>query len=154
VSAVVIGGAEAVIMAGGLVGAIAAPRIRAHVTVRQALVVFTVTGTLAMLAAAAIMPSPAIAVPLAIALVLSPAMNAVLFAIMLPARAAGHARPRQQRHPAGGHCSRRARSLRQRARGRKCLGRLGDGPLCRVHRDRPAAGAPPAEHARRGSEAA
>jgi hypothetical protein len=83
VSAVVIGGAEAVIMVGGLVGAVAAPRIRAHVTVRQALVLFTVAGTLAMLAAAAIMPSPAIAVPLAVPLVLSPAMNAALFAMML-----------------------------------------------------------------------
>src|SRR5215475_12117784 len=77
VSAVVIGVAEAVIMVGGLVGAVVAPAIRARVTVRQAILVFTVTGTLAMLAAAAIMPSPAIA------LVLAPAMNAALFALML-----------------------------------------------------------------------
>ena len=83
VSAVVIGGAEAVIMVGGLVGAIVAPRIRSRVTVRQAILLITVVGSLAMLAAAAAMPSPAIAVPLAVPLVLSPAANAALFALVL-----------------------------------------------------------------------
>jgi hypothetical protein len=83
VSAVVIGGAEAVIMAGGLVGALAASPIRTRVTVRQAILLLTVIGTLAMLAASAILPSPAIAVPLAIPLILSPATNAALFAMVL-----------------------------------------------------------------------
>lgn len=83
VSAVVIGGAEAVIMVGGLVGAVLAPQIRARVTVRQAILLLTVVGTILFLAAAAIMPSPAVALPLALPLVLSPATNAALFAIVL-----------------------------------------------------------------------
>lgn len=83
VSAVTIGGAEAVIMVGGLVGAVVAPAIRARVTVRQAILLLTAIGALAMLAAAAIMPSPAIALPLAIPLVLSPATNAALFSMVL-----------------------------------------------------------------------
>jgi hypothetical protein len=82
-SAVVIGVAEAVIMTGGLVGAVLAPQIRSRVSVRQALLLLTGAGTLAMLAAAAIMPSPAVALPLALPLVLSPATNAALFALML-----------------------------------------------------------------------
>ena len=83
VTAVVIGAAEAVIMTGGLVGAVPAPQIRSRVSVRQALLLLTGWGAVAMLAAAAIMPSPAVAVPLAIPLVLSPATNAALFALML-----------------------------------------------------------------------
>jgi Major Facilitator Superfamily len=83
VSAVVIGVAEAVIMTGGLVGAILAPQIRRRVSVRQALLLLTGSGAVAMLLAAAIMPSPAVAVPLAVPLVLSPATNAALFALML-----------------------------------------------------------------------
>jgi MFS family permease len=83
VAPVVIGGAEAVIMVGGLAGALAAAQIRARVTVRQSILLLTGIGALAMLAAAVIMPSPAIAVPLAVPLVLSPATNAALFAIML-----------------------------------------------------------------------
>jgi predicted MFS family arabinose efflux permease len=83
VSAVVIGAAEAVIMTGGLVGAVLAPQIRSRVSVRQALLLLTGSGTLAMLVAAAIMPSPAVAIPLSLPLVLSPATNAALFALML-----------------------------------------------------------------------
>lgn len=83
VSALVIGSAEAVVMAGGIVGAVAAPRIRARVTIRQSILLITGVGTLMLLAAAAILPSPAVAVPLALPLVLSPATNAALFALML-----------------------------------------------------------------------
>jgi fucose permease len=82
VSAAVIGGAEAVIMVGGLVGAVVAPEVRSRVSVRQAILLLSVSGTLMMLLAAAIMPSPAVAVPLAIPLVLAPATNAALFALM------------------------------------------------------------------------
>jgi predicted MFS family arabinose efflux permease len=83
VSAVVIGTAEAAIMVGGIVGAVLAPRIRAHLTVRQALLLLTGGGTIMFLAAAAIMPSPIVAIPLALPLVLSPATNAALFGIVL-----------------------------------------------------------------------
>jgi hypothetical protein len=51
--------------------------------VLQAILVLTVSGALLMLLAAAVMPSPAVAVPLAIPLILSPATNAALFAIVL-----------------------------------------------------------------------
>lgn len=83
VSAVVIGVAEAVIMVGGIVGAVLAPQIRARVTVRQATLLLTTGGTIMFLTAAAVMPSPAVAVPLALPLILSPATNAALFAIVL-----------------------------------------------------------------------
>jgi hypothetical protein len=83
VSAVVIGGTEVVIMVGGIVGALPAPQIRMRVSVRQALLLLTAGGTILFLAAAAIMPSPAVAIPLAVPLVLSPATNAALFAMVL-----------------------------------------------------------------------
>jgi MFS family permease len=82
VSAAVIGGAEAVMMVGGIVGAVVAPWLRSRVSVRQAMLLLSVSGSLLMLLAAVVMPSPAVAVPLAIPLVLSPATNAALFAIM------------------------------------------------------------------------
>ena len=83
VSPGVIGGAEAVIMAGGIVGAVVASTLRSRVSVRQSLLLLSASGALLMLAAAAIMPSPAVAVPLALPLVLSPATNAALFAMVL-----------------------------------------------------------------------
>ncbi len=83
VSATVIGVAEAVIMVGGIVGAVLAPRIGSRLSVRQSLVVLTVFGALMMLVAAFVLPSPAVAIPLALPLVLSPATNAALFSMML-----------------------------------------------------------------------
>jgi len=83
VSAAVIGGAEAVIMVGGLAGAFLASTLRSRASVRQLILLLTVAGTALMLVAAAVMPSPAVAVPLAVPLVLSPAANAALFAIVL-----------------------------------------------------------------------
>jgi len=83
VSAAAIGGAEAVIMVGGLVGAVVAPQIQQRVSVRQAILLLTVSGALLMLVVAVILPSPAVALPLAVPLILSPATNAALFAIML-----------------------------------------------------------------------
>lgn len=83
VSAAVIGGAEAVIMVGGIVGAILAPWLRIRVSVQQAILLLSVAGAALLLLAAAVMPSPAVALPLAVPLVLSPATNAALFAILL-----------------------------------------------------------------------
>ena len=83
VSAVVIGGAEAVIMVGGMIGALLAPQIRRRLSVQQSILLLTVSGALLMLVAAAVLPSPAVAVPLALPLILSPATNAAFFAIML-----------------------------------------------------------------------
>jgi MFS family permease len=83
VSAAVIGLAEAVISVGGIVGAVVAPWIRERITIRQAVLLITVTGSLLMLVAAVVLPSPAVAVPLALPLVLAPASNAALFAMVL-----------------------------------------------------------------------
>jgi MFS family permease len=83
VSAVAIGGVEAVIMTGGIVGAVFAPQIGGRLSLRQSILLLTVVGALCMLVAAALMPSPAVAAPLAIPLVLAPATNAALFALML-----------------------------------------------------------------------
>jgi predicted MFS family arabinose efflux permease len=83
VSAAVIGVAEAVISVGGIVGAVVAPWIRERITIRQAVLLITVTGSLLMLVAAVVLPSPAVAVPLALPLVLAPASNAALFAMVL-----------------------------------------------------------------------
>ena len=83
VSALVIGGAEAVIMVGGIVGAFVAPWIRARVSIRQAILLITVSEALATLVAAGVMPSPAVALPLALPLIVAPASNAALFGLML-----------------------------------------------------------------------
>jgi MFS family permease len=82
-SAVVIGTVEAAIMVGGIVGAIAAPQIGRHLSVRQSLLLLAVTGALLTLVAAVVIPSPAVAAPLAVPLVLAPATNAALFSMML-----------------------------------------------------------------------
>jgi hypothetical protein len=83
VSAFVIGLAEAVIMVGGLIGAVVAPWIRERVTIKQAVLLLTVSGSLMMLVAAAVIPSPLVGIPLALPLILSPATNAALFSLML-----------------------------------------------------------------------
>lgn len=83
VSATAIGGVEAVIMIGGIVGAVAAPQIGRRLSLRQSILLLTVTGALLMLVAAVVIPSPAVAAPLAIPFILAPATNAALFAMML-----------------------------------------------------------------------
>ena len=82
-SAAVIGGVLAVIMLGGIVGAVLAPQIRSRLTVLRAILLLSVSGAVLMLVAAAAMPSPAIAVPLALPFIVAPATNAALFAILL-----------------------------------------------------------------------
>jgi MFS family permease len=82
-SAAVIGVVQAVIMVGGLLGALAAPAIQRRITLLQSILLLTVAGSLLMGAAAIVMPSPVVAVPLAIPLLLSPAANAALFAAMI-----------------------------------------------------------------------
>src|SRR5262249_13135072 len=83
VSAFVIGITEAVIMVGGLIGAVIAPRLRERMTIRQAVLLITVAGSLMMLVAAAVIPSPYVAIPLALPFILSPATNAALFSLIL-----------------------------------------------------------------------
>jgi len=79
-SATVVGGAQAAIMTGGLLGAIAAPRIQQLFSVLRLLLLFTIVGSVLLAVSAVILPSPFAAAPLAIPLILSPATNATLFA--------------------------------------------------------------------------
>jgi len=81
-SAVAIGGVEAVISIGGVVGAVLAPQIGRRLTLRQSILLLTVAGALFMLVAALVIPSPAVAVPLAVPFILAPATNAAFFALM------------------------------------------------------------------------
>jgi MFS family permease len=82
-SAAVVGVAQAVIMMGGLLGAFIAAPIQRHVSVVQSILLLAIVGAALMAVGAAVMPSPLVAVTLAIPLALSPATNAALFAAML-----------------------------------------------------------------------
>jgi MFS family permease len=80
----VIGLAQAGIAAGGLLGALAAPRMQGQLPLSRLVIVLTVVAT-ALFAVSALLPSPLVAVPVAITLVLAPTANAALFAAMLRA---------------------------------------------------------------------
>jgi MFS family permease len=81
-SATVIGLTQAGIMVGGLLGALAAPKLQAHFTLSRAVVLLTAGGTLFLAVAAVLIPSPLAALPIAVPLFLSPTSNAALFAAM------------------------------------------------------------------------
>jgi MFS family permease len=81
----VIGLAQAGIAGGGLLGALAAPRLQGRLPLRQVVITLTVTGTALFAVAALLLPSPLVAVPVAVTLLLAPAANAALFAAMLRA---------------------------------------------------------------------
>ncbi len=82
-SSTLIGFAQAGIMAGGLLGAIAAPRLQGRFSLTQLLLALTGGGAVAVGIAAVLMPSPIIAVPIALPFFVSPIANASLFAAML-----------------------------------------------------------------------
>lgn len=82
-SGVAIGVAQSVIMVGGLLGAIAAPRIQGRFSLWQLVVVLTGSATVFLLIAAGLSPSPLIAIPIAVPFFVSPTTNAGLFAAML-----------------------------------------------------------------------
>lgn len=82
-STAVIGLVQAAIAAGGLVGAVAATRLQRRLRLRTLTVAMSVAGTLLYCAAALLVPSPLVLVPVAIVPLLSPAANAALFAVML-----------------------------------------------------------------------
>jgi hypothetical protein len=83
VAPAIIGLAQAGIMADGLLGAIAAPKMQGRLPLWQLVIWLTVTATVLFTVAAFVLPSPLVAIPVASALVLSPAGNAALFAAML-----------------------------------------------------------------------
>lgn len=81
----IIGLAQAAIAAGGLLGAIIAPRLQGRLPPRQLVVVMTTAGAVLFGVAAVLLPSILVALPVAVTLLLVPAANAALFAAMLRA---------------------------------------------------------------------
>lgn len=82
-STAVIGLVQAAVAAGGLLGAIAAPRLQGRMRLGTMATVISLTGALLFGAAALLIPSPLVAAPVAVSLMLAPAVNAALFAVML-----------------------------------------------------------------------
>jgi MFS family permease len=80
-----IGLAQAGIMAGGLVGAFIAPRLQGRLRLSQLTVTLAVSSTVLFAMSALLLPSLFVALPVAIALLLSPTGNAALFAALLRA---------------------------------------------------------------------
>jgi MFS family permease len=84
-SAGVIGLVQAGIFAGGLIGAVIAPRLQGRLPLWQLALLMSVAGAVLFAVAAALTPSTLVALPVAITLVLAPTANAALFAAMLRA---------------------------------------------------------------------
>ena len=82
-STAVIGLVQAAIMAGGLIGGLVAPGLQGRMSVRTLTIVMFVAETLLFGVAALLIPSPLVALPVAIVPLLAPAGNAALFAVML-----------------------------------------------------------------------
>ncbi len=75
-----IGLAQAGVGVGGLLGALAAPRLQRRLPLRRMMIVLTVDDTLMFAVAALVLPSPLVAVPVAAAVLLGPAANAAMLA--------------------------------------------------------------------------
>jgi MFS family permease len=82
-SSAVIGLVQAAIMTGGLIGGLVAPRLQGRMRVRTITIVMFAAETLLFGVAALLVPSPVVALPVAIVPLLAPAGNAALFAVML-----------------------------------------------------------------------
>ena len=82
-STAVIGLVQAAIMVGGLLGSVVAPRLQGRLRLGTAATAITLTGAMLFCAAALLIPSPLVAVPVAMNLLLAPTVNAALFAVML-----------------------------------------------------------------------
>jgi MFS family permease len=79
----VIGVVQAGIMAGGLAGALIAPRLQGRLKLSQVVLALAASSTVLFSLAAVLLPSVLVAAPVALALLLSPTGNAALFAAML-----------------------------------------------------------------------
>jgi MFS family permease len=82
-SGTVIGLTQSAIMVGGLLGALVAPRLQGRFALSRLVVLLTGGGTVFLAVAALLIPSPLVALPIAVPLFLSPTSNAALFAAML-----------------------------------------------------------------------
>jgi MFS family permease len=78
-----IGLAQAGIAAGGLLGAVAAPKMQGRLPLSRLVIMLTVTATALFAVSALLLPSPLVAIPVAVTLLLAPTANAALFAAML-----------------------------------------------------------------------
>jgi MFS family permease len=85
-STAVIGLVQAAIAAGGLLGAIVAPRLQGRVRLGTLATATTLAGALLFGVAALLIPSPLVAAPVAISVMLAPAANVALLAVMLRSR--------------------------------------------------------------------
>ncbi|MFF5969361.1 MFS transporter [Streptomyces collinus] len=82
-STAVIGLVQAAIAAGGLLGAVVAPRLQGRMRLATLTTTITLAGALLFGAAALLIPSPLVAAPVALALLLAPAANGALVAVVL-----------------------------------------------------------------------
>ncbi|MGW3133601.1 MFS transporter [Streptomyces hyaluromycini] len=82
-STAVIGFVQAGIAAGGLLGAVVAPRLQGRVRLATLTTTITLAAALLFGAAALFIPSPLVAAPVALALLLAPAANGALVAVVL-----------------------------------------------------------------------
>jgi MFS family permease len=85
----IIGLAQAGVMAGGLLGAVIAPKLQGRLPLWQLAMTITMAGTVLLGVAAVVLPSPLVALPVALPLLLAPTANAALIAAMLRATPEG-----------------------------------------------------------------
>jgi MFS family permease len=82
-STTVIGLVQAAVAVGGLLGALVAPRLQGRLRLGTLATAISLAGALLFVVAAVLIPSPLVAAPVALDLVLAPTANAALFAVML-----------------------------------------------------------------------
>jgi MFS family permease len=82
-STTVIGLVQAAVAVGGLLGALVAPRLQGRMRLATLATAISLAGAVLFVVAALLIPSPLVAAPVALDLVLAPAANAALFAVML-----------------------------------------------------------------------
>ena len=92
-SATVIGLVQAAVGVGGLLGAVAAPRLQGRLPLSRLVVVLTGAGAVLFFLGAVAIPSPYIALPIGLTIFLAPTANAALFAVILR-RTPDHSRGR------------------------------------------------------------
>ena len=83
VPATLVGLVQGAIMAGGVLGAPIAPRLQGRLPLRTMSITMTLAGTALFVIAALLMPSPLVALPVAVVVLLAPAANSGLFASTL-----------------------------------------------------------------------
>lgn len=132
----IIGLTQAGIMAGGLLGAVIAPKLQGRLSLWHLTIAITMAGTVLQGVAAVVLPSPLVALPIAIPILLAAHRQRGAVRRHAASDARGHARPRQQRPNRGNHRTCRARPADKRPARRTRLWPLGDGSVRGGHRHR------------------